>query len=62
MHFYGEMLRKQFKTPLKYKAGKDFARGDTLCGSLCCVSIGCETVAGVLVWFPFQVKLLQSLF
>ncbi len=53
MHFFGEILQRQFKTPVTldsgrraatgtYKAGKDFVRGGTICGWLCCVSIGCE--------------------
>ena len=32
-----------------YKSTADFARGDTLCVGLCCVSIGLELTAGVLV-------------
>tara|TARA_B110000971_G_C20036292_1_gene514417 strand:- start:5115 stop:5321 length:207 start_codon:yes stop_codon:yes gene_type:complete len=32
-----------------YKSTVDFARGDTLCVGLCCVSIGLELTAGVLV-------------
>ena len=30
-----------------FKASEDFARGDVMCGSLCCVSIGCEAISGV---------------
>ena len=40
-----------------FKAGKDFARGDVMCGSLCCVSIGCEAVSGILVWCPIPGKI-----
>lgn len=40
-----------------FKAGKDFTRGDAICGSLCCVSIGCEAVSGVLVWCPIPGKI-----
>lgn len=40
-----------------FKASKDFARGDVICGGLCCVSIGCETVSGILVWCPIPGKI-----
>lgn len=40
-----------------FKAGKDFSRGDTLCASLCCISIGCEAVSGILVWCPIPGKI-----
>ena len=40
-----------------FKASKDFARGDVVCGSLCCVSIGCETVCSVVVWCPIPAKI-----
>ena len=30
-----------------FKASKDFARGDTVCGGLFSVSVGCEVIAGV---------------
>ena len=40
-----------------FKASKDFARGDIMCGSLCCVSIGCEAISGVLVWCPIPGKI-----
>lgn len=40
-----------------FKASKDFARGDVMCGSLCCVSIGCEAISGVLVWCPIPGKI-----
>jgi hypothetical protein len=40
-----------------FKASKDFARGDVVCGTLCCVSIGCEAVSGVLVWCPIPGKI-----
>jgi hypothetical protein len=40
-----------------FKASKDFARGDALCGGLCCVSIGCEVISGVLVWCPIPGKI-----
>ena len=41
-----------------FKAGKDFSRGDTVCGGLCSVSVGCEVIAGVLVWCPIPGKIL----
>nr|YP_010516924.1 hypothetical protein ON925_pgp119 [Haslea provincialis]UXN44706.1 hypothetical protein [Haslea provincialis] len=41
-----------------FKASKDFAKGDLICGTLCCVSVGCETVSGVLVWCPIPGKVL----
>jgi len=28
-----------------------------MCGSLCCVSIGCEAISGVLVWCPIPGKI-----
>lgn len=40
-----------------FKAGKDFARGDVMCGSLCCVSICCEAVSGILIWCPIPGKI-----
>jgi len=40
-----------------FKASKDFARNDILCGTLCCISIGCEVVSGVLVWCPIPGKI-----
>ena len=40
-----------------FKASKDFARGDLLCGTLCCVSVGCEAVSSLLVWFPIPYKI-----
>ena len=40
-----------------FKASKDFARGDTISVGLCCVSIGCEVVSGVLVWCPIPGKI-----
>ena len=40
-----------------FKAGNDFANGDPICGSLCCVSIVCEVVSGVLVWCPIPGKI-----
>jgi hypothetical protein len=40
-----------------YKAAKDFTRGDVICGSLCCISIGCEAISGVLVWCPIPCKI-----
>ena len=35
----------------------DFARGNTLCVGLCCVSIGLELTAGVLVGVSFIGKI-----
>ena len=40
-----------------FKASKDFARGDLLCGSLCSISIGCEVISGVVVWCPIPGKI-----
>lgn len=40
-----------------FKASKDFARGDVVCGGLCCISIGCEVVSGVLIWCPVPGKI-----
>lgn len=40
-----------------FKASKDFARGDSLCTGLCCVSIGCELVSGILIWCPIPGKI-----
>ena len=40
-----------------FKASKDFTRGDAMCGTLCCISIGCEAVSGVLVWCPVPGKI-----
>lgn len=40
-----------------YKALTDFVRGDTICGGLCCVSIGCEVASSVLVWCPIPGKI-----
>lgn len=40
-----------------FKAASDFGRGDVLCGGLCCVSIGCEAVSGILVWCPIPGKI-----
>ena len=41
-----------------FKASTDFGRGDTLCGTLCCVSIGCEAASTVLVWIPIPGKII----
>ena len=41
-----------------FKASKDFARGDAICGGLCCVSTGCEVVSGILIWCPIPGKIL----
>jgi hypothetical protein len=40
-----------------FKASKDFARGDAICGGLCSISAGCEVIAGVLVWCPIPGKI-----
>ena len=40
-----------------FKASKDFARGDLMYGTLCCVSIGCEAASDVLVWCPIFYKI-----
>ena len=41
-----------------FKATKDFAKGDVMCGGLCCVSIGCEAVSAVVVWCPIPGKII----
>lgn len=33
-----------------FKASKDFVKGDTICGGLCCVSVGCELISGVIAF------------
>lgn len=38
------------------KAVIDFSRGDAVCGGLCCLSVGCETASGILVWCPIPGK------
>ena len=40
-----------------FKASKDFARGDVLCGGLCCV-LGFEVISSVLVWCPIPGKVM----
>ena len=40
-----------------FKASKYFAKGDALCGGLCCVSIGCEAISSILVWLPIPAKI-----
>ena len=40
-----------------FKASKDFARGDTVCAGLCCVSIKCELLSGILVWYSVLGKI-----
>ena len=39
-----------------YKATKDFARGDIVCGTLCSISIGCETICVAVTWIPMPGK------
>lgn len=39
-----------------YKAGKDFARGDVVCGTLCSLSTGCETLCAVVICCPIPGK------
>jgi len=39
-----------------YKATKDFSKGDVMCGTLCSVSIGCETACAIIVWIPVPCK------
>ena len=39
-----------------FKATKDFGRGDAVCGSLCSVSMVCETVCVVITWLPIPGK------
>jgi hypothetical protein len=40
-----------------FKASKDFAKGDVMCGTLCCISIGCETISGIIIWCPIPGKI-----
>lgn len=40
-----------------YKSTIDFAKGDAFCGTLCCVSVGCELVSGALIWCPIPGKI-----
>ena len=35
-----------------YKATKDFTRGDVVCGTLCSISMGCETACIAVTWIP----------
>ena len=39
-----------------YKATKDFAKGDVVCGTLCSVSMGCETACIAVTWIPMPGK------
>ena len=39
-----------------FKATKDFGRGDIVCGSLCSISMGCETACAVITWLPIPGK------
>ena len=39
-----------------FKATKDFGRGDIVCGTLCSVSMGCETACAVITWLPIPGK------
>lgn len=39
-----------------FKASKNFVKKDVMCRSLCCISIGCEALSGVLVWCPIPSK------
>lgn len=40
-----------------YKGIKNFYTGNTVCGVLCLVSIGCEVGCAVIVWFPLPKKI-----
>ena len=40
-----------------FKSDKDFARGDALCGGLCCISVGCEAVSSIIIWCPVPSKI-----
>ena len=40
-----------------FKASKDFAHGDAICGGLCSISAGCEVIASILVWCPIPGKI-----
>ena len=40
-----------------FKAAQDFGQGDTIYGSLCCISVGCETVSGIIVWLLIPGKI-----
>lgn len=37
-----------------FKAIKYFSRGDVVCGTLCSVSIGCETACVFVTWVPMS--------
>lgn len=39
-----------------YKATNDFVKGDVVCGTLCSVSIGCETACIAVTWIPMPGK------
>lgn len=39
-----------------YKATKDFSKGDVVCGTLCSVSLGCETACVIVTWIPIPGK------
>lgn len=39
-----------------YKATKDFTRGDVVCGTLCSISMGCETACIAVTWVPMPGK------
>nr|UXN45099.1 hypothetical protein [Haslea karadagensis] len=41
-----------------FKASKDFAKGDPICGTLCSISVGCEAISSVLVWCPIPGKVI----
>lgn len=46
-----------------FKATKDLARGDTFCGTLCAVVIGCETGCLLATWLlmPFKMTTISFL-
>lgn len=39
-----------------YKATKDFSKGDVVCGTLCSISMGCETACIAVTWIPMPGK------
>ena len=47
-------LQDSTKGGLTLDSGLDWI--DPFCGTLCCVSIGCEVILGVLVWWPIPSK------
>lgn len=40
-----------------FKAARDFAKNDLMCGGLCSVSVGCEILSSILIWCPIPGKI-----